>query len=128
MMFSDLLDRRILVVEDDYMQASELSVALELQGSNVVGPFPVPEEGLEAIEHAEVDAAVLDVHLGEQRVYHLADVLNERKIPFLFVTGYDPTEIPDRFAGIHCLQKPFDMDGLAVILAIALAGRRKPLH
>jgi len=128
MMFSGLLNRRILVVEDDYLQASCLSVALELQGSDVVGPFPALQDGLEAVQRAEIDAAVLDVRLGDERVYHLADALNVKKIPFLFVTGYDRAEIPDRFSEVHCLQKPFDMDAVSVALAIALARKHKPKH
>jgi DNA-binding NtrC family response regulator len=128
MMFSDLLTRRILVVEDDYLQASDMSYALELQGCDVVGPFPNLQEGIDAAAGSEIDAAVLDVRLGNERVYSLADLLHARKVPFLFVTGYDRTEIPDRFSAVQCLQKPFEVDAMNVVLAIALAQGKKFLN
>ncbi|MBW9117659.1 response regulator [Rhizobium cauense] len=126
-MFSELLSKRILVVEDDYMQSAELSLILELQGSDVVGPFPYLQDGLRAAENGNIDAAVLDVRLGDENVYQLADNLDMRKIPFIFVTGFSREKVPDRFIGVRCLQKPFDNNSMVMILAIAIAEHRS-LH
>lgn len=78
MFFMNLLNRRILVVEEDNTRASSVSAALEFQGSDVVGPFHSLREGLDAVKQVEIDAAVLDVCLGEERVYSLDAVMGRR--------------------------------------------------
>jgi DNA-binding NtrC family response regulator len=128
MFFMNLLNRRILVVEEDNTRASSVSAALEFQGSDVVGPFHSLREGLDAVKQVEIDAAVLNVCLGEDRVYSLADKLNANGIPFIFITDPDGEVVPTRFSAVHCLQKPFDMDAMAITLAISLAKKRKVAH
>ncbi|PZM14848.1 response regulator [Rhizobium tubonense] len=127
MIFGNLLGRRVLVVEDNYIQATELTLTLENQGSDVVGPFPNLEGGLMAVENAAIDAAVLDVRLGADRVFELADRLQNARVPFMFVTGYDKSEIPERFKDVSCLSKPVSRDAVAVALAVAVA-QRAPRH
>lgn len=62
---STLRDRRILVVEDEYLIATTLSDQLEGAGSIVVGPVASVETAIKAIEsNPEIDAAVLDFNLG----------------------------------------------------------------
>lgn len=39
MMFRSQMGKRVLVIEDDYPQANDLTLA-GLQGNDVVGPFP----------------------------------------------------------------------------------------
>lgn len=122
-MFSDLIGQRVLVVEDDYLQAVDMTLALEEQGSDVVGPFPHLDGGLAALNLASIDAAVLDVHLLYRHVFQLADCPMKQDIRFLFVTGYDPIEIPDRFRGVQCLLKPVGPGEIMVRRAAVIAGR-----
>ncbi|OWW02389.1 hypothetical protein ATY81_22395 [Rhizobium sp. R72] len=124
MLLADLLGKHILVVEDDYLQASALGLALEEQGSQVVGPFPSLEDGLCALEHQPVDAAVLDVQLNGTQIFPLADKLAERGVPFVFVTGYDRDVLPSRFHGRQCILKPLSADAMAVALAASIASAR----
>ena len=58
---SPLRDRRILVVEDEYLIAMTLSEHLEEVGSIVVGPFSSVAKAIQAIEFgtSKIDAAVL---------------------------------------------------------------------
>jgi CheY-like chemotaxis protein len=101
--------RRLLVVEDDYLIATELSESLQTLGLEVVGPVPSVAEALERIETAgKLDGAVLDINLGAQRVFPVADALAERAVPFVFLTGYDPGVIPQAHSAALCCQKPVD--------------------
>jgi two-component SAPR family response regulator len=75
-----------------------------------------------ALRNARVDAAVLDVNLGGEVVYPLADVLTADRVPFIFVTGYGPDEIERRFASVPVLQKPIEPDALQSIFV-----RRPPV-
>lgn len=62
-------------------------MVLEL-GYEVVGPAFRLAEALELASGTAFDGAVLDVNLNEQRSFAVADLLQERGIPFLFATGY----------------------------------------
>lgn len=123
MTFGDLLGSRILVVEDDYLQSITLALALEDQGSDVVGPCADIQSSLRALDASPIDAAILDIRLGRDLVYDVADRLSGRNVPFMFVTGYEPGYLPDRFRNVRCLQKPIDFEAMTAALAVTLAER-----
>ena len=58
---------------------------------------------------------MLDVNLGGEVVYPLADALAAEHVPFIFVTGYSDEEIEGRFASVPVLQKPIERDALKSI-------------
>ena len=124
MNFIDLIGKHVLVVEDDYLQASNITLALEDQGSDVIGPFPDLESSLLNLETARIDVAVLDIHLGKELIYPVADRLEQARIPFVFATGANESAIPDRFSRVRRLLKPFSLEELAVELAILVADRK----
>ena len=83
-----LADRRVLVLEDEYLIAMDLKGWLQDAGASVVGPAPKVKTALELIERDAPDAAVLDVNLGEgSTAYPVADRLSALGVPFLFATG-----------------------------------------
>jgi DNA-binding response OmpR family regulator len=98
---------RILVVEDEYLLADELQGELEDAGAIVIGPVGSLAEAT-ALIHSEplIHGAILDANLGSELVYPAADLLIERGVPIIFTTGYDPSVIPARFAGIPLCEKP----------------------
>jgi CheY-like chemotaxis protein len=103
---SRLSDKRVLVVEDEYLVAMDMSAYLEAAGARVVGPASNVRAALEAVEHTELDAAILDVNLRGEMAYPVADALTARGIPFVFTTGYDANAVPARFAGVKRCEKP----------------------
>ena len=99
----------VLVVEDEYMLAEDLRTSLEDAGVEIVGPVGRLQAALDAIRSApELDAAVVDVNLGGEMAYPVADLLRERGVPFVFATGYDDSMIPPRFSGVARCEKPVD--------------------
>jgi CheY-like chemotaxis protein len=98
---------RILVVEDDFLVATLLAEILESVGWQVVGPVAHLATALDAAASEGFDAAVLDVDLGGQTVYPVAEVLDARRVPFVFVTGYSREALPPLFCGRPHLGKPF---------------------
>jgi ActR/RegA family two-component response regulator len=118
--------RRLLVVEDDYFIAVELARSLERMGVRVVGPAGSVPDAISLIEAGEepLDGAVLDIHLGEERVYPVADALIDRGIPFVFLTGYDALVIPETYAGAPRCEKP--VDTALLLRVLAEVGRERP--
>jgi CheY-like chemotaxis protein len=110
--------RRLLIVEDEYMIAADLAHALKDRGANVIGPAASTEEALELLEtEHHIDGAVLDINLGGERSYQVADALRARAVPFVFATGYDSWNIPDTYASVPCLEKPVNTRALARLLS-----------
>lgn len=101
---------RILVVEDNYLLAETLSDLLEDIGCVLVGPAPRVAAALRLCED-QIDGALLDINLGKETCFAVADRLVERGIPFMFLSGYtDDAVVPTRFSGVPRLTKPYDYE------------------
>jgi len=102
----------ILIVDDDYLIATELSVHLRASGFEVLGPFARAEDARRALADTRPDGVFLDINLGEGRTsYALANELRKRGIPFAFISGYSAVpEDKAEFDEIRLLTKPVDPD------------------
>ena len=118
-----LSGRCVLIAEDEYLLANDLSQALLGAGARIVGPFAATNRALTSLRHeADISAAVLDVNLRNAAVYPLADALVERSVPFVFMTGYMGEALPDRFAAVPCCHKPLRPRDAVALLAQRLHG------
>jgi PAS domain S-box-containing protein len=109
----DKQDRpRVLLVEDEALVAMMIQDTLVEFGFQVLGPVSTASEALAAARERHIDAAVLDINLGDGLVYTVAEILAKRGVPFVFVTGYDAESIDSRFSGIPVLQKPVERESL----------------
>jgi PAS domain S-box-containing protein len=103
-----LSGNRVMIVEDEALVAMVVSESLAALGCSVVGPFSRCADAIAAMDLGDVDAAILDVNLGGEMIYPLADVLARRGVPFIFVTGYGAESIDTRFTHIPVIQKPVE--------------------
>ncbi|WP_340314065.1 response regulator [Rhizorhabdus argentea] len=104
-------------MEDDYLQASELADLVRGEQGCPIGPAASLDEGLEIIRRAaRIDCAIMDINLRGQLVYPLVERLRRRSTPIIFVSGYDRSAIPARFADISLCQKPVKMQELRELL------------
>jgi DNA-binding response OmpR family regulator len=108
---------KVLVVEDEYLVAVLIEEMLESAGCIVTGPVARLPEALDAVDHEDYDAAVLDVNLAGERVDPVAQALSRRKVPFVFVTGYGSGVLSEEFAERPRLCKPFRMAELLSALS-----------
>ena len=112
-----LTGRRVLVVEDEYFIADDITRALRKLGAEVIGPLPSRDQALDAFSAVgRIDAAVLDINLRGDDVYPVADVLRARGVPFVFATGYDAASIPEPYRSVARWEKPFDPSALVAAL------------
>ncbi len=113
-----LRDRSVLLVEDEYLVAMDLSHSLERAGATVIGPVGSVEEALKLVEEAaDIDIAIVDIRLQDADAFPVADALEDRNIPFVFATGYDRNVVPQRFTHVPWCPKPLDLQVLATALA-----------
>lgn len=107
----------MLVVEDESLVLMLAEDVLADAGASVVVAMQLAQ-ALEMARTAHLDCAILDVNLGEgETSYSVADALQERSIPFIFVTGYGKDGLDGDWSGHRVVQKPYD----PVILLSALA-------
>ncbi len=116
--------KRILVVEDQALVALDLQAMLEDDGAAVIGPFGGLAAALGAVSGQAIDAAILDVDLGEEDVLPLADRLVERGVPFVFHTGHaEIGRLRARYDGAPVVLKPAPPGEVIRRLAGAIASR-----
>jgi PAS domain S-box-containing protein len=114
---------RVLLVEDEILVAMMMKDILAEFGFSVIGPFSRVAEAMVAAVHEDFDAGIIDVNLGGEFVYPVADVLVARDIPFVFVTGYGVESIENRFAHVPIIKKPVQR---AVLQKIFVAAEGEP--
>ena len=99
---------KVLLVEDESTVALMVEEFLSELGLCVVGPFGSVDDAMRALGEAFPDAAVLDINLGNESVYPVADVLLEKKVPVAFISGYGAEAVDPRYAHLPLVQKPID--------------------
>ena len=115
-----LANRRLLVVEDEFMVAEHISMLLEDFGCNVVGPVGSIEEALEAVAEGGLDGALLDANLNGNSSAPIAAALQTASVPFVVVTGYGSRKLEDDLLdGAPRLIKPFSTANLGTTLVAA---------
>lgn len=113
---------RIMLLEDQMIIAMDAESALLACGAKSVDAVGTADEALRVLNAMRPDACVLDVNLGSGTSLSVADDLVRRGIPFIFATGYaDRAIIPERFAKIPTVRKPYDAKGLCEAIHAALA-------
>jgi CheY-like chemotaxis protein len=116
-----LAGKRVLVVEDEAMVSILIEDMLGELGCEVVGPAMRVEHALQLAETGAIDAAVLDINLGGTRSDAVAEILERRRVPILFVTGYGHTGRPGR--NDRVLQKPYRQAELTEALQALLGAK-----
>ena len=112
--------RRILVVEDEPFIAMGLEQLVPKLGYEVVGVATHLRDALAKAEAGGFDLAVLDVNLGGELSYRVADVLLGKGAPFIFCTAYADVAF-GRYSHVPVLQKPFEKKALARAIDEAIA-------
>jgi CheY-like chemotaxis protein len=103
---------RILVLDDEPLIAMMLRDWLEELGCETLGPAHSVGSALAFIAGDPLDAAILDVSLGHENCYPVADALMKLGIPMAFATGHGGQEIDPRFKDALVLSKPFGFEAV----------------
>ena len=108
---------RVLVVEDEPLLALQVKMTLDEHGCLVVGPFAAVVPAMKAVNADRLDAAVLDINLGKELSFPIADTLAAANVPFVFLTAYNRAVLPLAHRHRLVLPKPFRAEALLAELA-----------
>ncbi len=112
----------VLVVEDEFIIALDLSETVQDLGYTLEGPFAGNEQALESIAEHLPDAAILDVRTADGDIYPVADKLAEAGVPIVFHSGhFTPEEMRVRYPEARACAKPCPPDQLIDALQEAVA-------
>ena len=110
----------MLIIEDETLIALLLEDMLTELGCTILGAASTVEAAIEMLDRAAPAVAVLDINLGGQKSYTVAEALNKRGVPFVFSTGYADGRLEPPWQERPMLQKPFGQEQLAQALDAAL--------
>lgn len=114
-------DAAILIIDDEFLVLWALQDELEQLGFNQIRTASNVESSLELVGATEFDFAFLDVNLGDQKSFPIARALEEKGVPFAFVTGYGRAGLEGRYQDATVLPKPVSRGALKEVLAVAEA-------
>lgn len=106
----------ILLVEDNMIIALDAEEMLRQLGVKSVRVASGVAEALRLIEERPPDFALLDVNLGHETSFEIADTLWKLDLPFAFASGYgEQVAFPDEYAPVKRVRKPYTADALLQI-------------
>jgi two-component SAPR family response regulator len=113
---------RVLVVEDEMLVSLLIEDILNDASCIIIGPFDRVSRALAAARTERIDLAVLDVNVDGVKVYPVAEVLDARQIPFVFLSGYGQQAVPADRPDWRMCAKPFRPQDLTEMLARQVKG------
>lgn len=112
--------QRVLLVEDELLISMLVMDWLSELGLEPLGPAQSVAAALEIVNTGPLDAAIVDVRVGDERCEPVAEALRERRVPFALTSGSNSDELAKRFEALF-LPKPFDFDALKATVQRMLA-------
>ncbi|MEH7868414.1 HWE histidine kinase domain-containing protein [Rhizobium laguerreae] len=120
-----LFGLNVLLVENNLIIAMDGEDILRRLGADVA-TAPSVTEAMEILAGQSFDLALLDVNLGDETSFGIADRLAAEGVPFVFATGYgEGIAQANSHSDAPVLQKPYTMEGMTDILARVPLPRRE---
>ena len=115
----DKKKRRVLLVEDEPLVTMMLEDMLLDADCEIVGMASSLPSGMALADSCTMDFAILDMTLGRDPSFPIADVLAGKGVPFMFVSGYGRESLPEGHRQCVVLTKPFDYEQLIASIEMA---------
>jgi DNA-binding NtrC family response regulator len=117
------MNKKILIVEDEFIVANDLSMILENAGYDVCGVADSVEEATQMISKYQPELVLLDIHLkGRLTGIDLARQLSEQNIAFVYLSANSNQKILEEAKATNpygFMVKPFREKDVLVSLEIA---------
>jgi ActR/RegA family two-component response regulator len=107
----------VLVVEDNMIIALDAEGALLRAGIETVRVAASVEQAMRLIGEKAPDFALLDINLGQETSFAIAEHLAEIDVRFAFTTGYgEDIAFPPKMLGTARIRKPYTGDTLVAAM------------
>jgi CheY-like chemotaxis protein len=116
----------VMLVEDETLIRMMIAGMIDELGHTVVAEAANIGDALKLARTAGFQIAILDINVGGDRIDPVAEIINERRLPFVFASGYGAAGMPEGFRDRPVLQKPFLIERLQQAMETAL--KRSGLH
>ena len=110
----------VFLVEDEAIIRMMIAGMIEELGHDVVVEAGNITDALKLATTADVGIAILDINVGGQNIAPVAEILDDRHVPFVFASGYGAAGLPEQYRDRTVLQKPFLVAQLADAITVAL--------
>lgn len=117
---------RILVLDDELLAAMDLAHMIKGLGASVVGPVGTLAEAEQLALEPDLHGAILDVKIQAGTSLPLAVQLQERGVSVVLATGYGSNMLPERFANVPKLSKPYGLAAVRKITEEHFSALRQP--
>jgi CheY-like chemotaxis protein len=114
---------RVFAVEDEALLLLTLEDVLAELGCQLVLSAQNLDDALAKADSDGFDIAVLDVNLAGRKIGPVAQRLATRGVPFVFVTGYSRSSLPEGLEDRPMVGKPYTVETLRAGLLSALEPR-----
>jgi CheY-like chemotaxis protein len=112
--------KSVLIVEDEFIIGLMLIQEIGRAGGTAIGPATSVAGALKEIESRIIDLVILDAKLVDGSGADLTASLEERRIPFVVVSGYDKAHLPRALRSAPFVSKPIALP----VLMEAIQGLR----
>ena len=113
----------VFLVEDEVMIRMMVADMLEELGYRVAAEAGEINEAVKLAQTTDFDFAILDVNVNGKVITPVAELLTARNRPFIFATGYGSSGLPQEYRDRPALQKPFQMETLAQVIASTMKSK-----
>ncbi|MDD9910787.1 MAG: GAF domain-containing protein [Ahrensia sp.] len=112
------LSGTILVLEDDFLIASQLQCDAESLGAEEVLMASSVSQAMDCLDSRDIEFAFIDVNLKGGRSLPVAEHLKLQDTPFVFVTGYSGGEAQlSAFEHVPVVRKPFQLSDMIAAIS-----------
>jgi DNA-binding LytR/AlgR family response regulator len=98
---------RVLILEDELFVALDLEEIIQTQLPSVETVHCASIAEAQAVLQEPIELALLDIDVVDGKSFPLAQMLNERGTPFVFVSSSRLDEIPAHLTHVPFIPKPF---------------------
>jgi len=112
---------KVLICEDEYLLASDLSHQLRAMGAEVLDLKPRLRDLVDLLKRPDfaANAAVVDIKLFDQTSFSLVRSLKKLGVALAFCSGYSRRDVPNDLTSVPFFTKPADTGEIVSALRIS---------
>ena len=115
----------IFLVEDEVLIRMMLADMVEELGHRVVAEAGNIQDAQVLAETAIFGLAILDINIAGSSIVPIAEIIDRRRLPFFFISGYGSAARPEAFIERPALQKPLMLSKLGEAINAILTSASK---